>query len=266
MMEISEIRKSHLRNDEHFMLHTEFHNLLSTAGAENLRVATQFAAYTVLYNKEDEGLKRINKSALTARIQDEDKVRDELYDGMTALNTALLKSPAENKREAAKRLKIVFDTYGNISKKPINEQTSAIINILQELKGHYSADAALIGLTEYINLIETHNNALEALVRERYDESTAKTDVVMREARLALDAAYDDITARINALALLEGGAVCENFIRSLNTVIAKYTAILNARLGRKHHKPHTGNNDDNQGNNNDGDNQTEQTEEEGTE
>jgi len=264
-MNIKEIDKKHLHNDEHFMLNTEFHNLLSTAGAENLRVAAQFANYTVLLNREDEGLKKITKSALTARIHEEDKVRDELYDGMTALNSALLKSPHENKREAAKRLKIVFDTYGNISKKPLNEQTSAIINILQELKGAYSADALLVGLTDYVNLIETHNNALEALVRERYNESTAKTDVVMREARQALDVVYDDITARINALALLEGGTVCENFIRAFNTVIAKYTAILNARLGRKHHKPHAGNNTENTGDN-EGDNQPEQTEEEGTE
>jgi len=265
-MPITEIQKIRLRNDEHFMLHTEFHNLLSTTGAESLRVAAQFADYTVLLNKEDEGLKKISKSALTAQIHDEDKKRDELYDGMTELTTALLKSPNENKREAAKRLKIVFDTYGNISKKPINEQTSAIINILQELKGHYLQDAQLIGLTEYVTLIETHNNALEALVRERYDESTSKTDVVLRDARIAVDTAYDNITARINALALLEGGAVCENFIRSLNTIIAKYSAILNARLGRRHHKPHTGNDGDNQSNNNEGDNQPEQTEEEGTE
>jgi len=261
-MEISELQKIRLRNDEHFMLHTEFHELLSRTGAENLRVATQFANYTVLLSREDEGLKKITKSALTARIHDEDKVRDELYDGMTELNAALIKSPHENKREAAKRLKIVFDTYGNISKKPINEQTSAVINILQELKGPYATDAQLLGLTDYITLIETHNNTLEALVRERYDESAAKTDVVIRAARLALDASYDDITARINALALLEGGTVVETFIRTLNTILAKYSAILNARLGRRHHKPHAG---ENAGNNveNESGSQEEQTEEE---
>jgi len=239
-MNIVKVIMHNLRNDEHFMFHTEFRNLLTTAGAENLRVATQFGAYAALYNKEDEGLKKITKSSLTAKIHDEDKKRDEIYNGMTELNAALTKSPHENKREAANRLKIVFDTYGNISKKPINEQTSAIINILQELKGPYLQDAQLTGLTDYITLIETHNNALEALVRERYDESTAKTDVVLREARHALDTVYDDITARINALALLEGGTVCENFIRSLNTIIGKYNAIVNARLGRRHHRPET--------------------------
>jgi len=238
MHKINELMESRLRNDEHFMFHTEFHNLVTTATAETLRVAAQFANYTALLSKEDEGLKKITKSVLTAQIHDEDKKRDELYDGMSELTAALTKSPVQNKRDAANRLKIVFDTYGNISKKPLNEQTSAIINILQELKGQYAADAQLIGLTDYVTLIEAHNNTLETLVRERYDESTAKTDVVLREARQAVDTAYEDITARVNALALLEGGTTVENFIRSLNTVIAKYTAILNARLGRKHHKP----------------------------
>jgi len=242
-MVINEIRKSHLRNDEHFMFNTEFHNLLSSAGAENLRIAAQFAVYTALLNKEDEGLKKITKSALTARIHEEDKARDELYDGMIELNAALTRSPHKNKREAAKRLKIVFDTYGNISKKPLNEQTSAIINILQDLKGIHFQDVQLAGISDYVILMEAHNNALEALVRQRYDEATARTDIVLKEARQDVDTAYDDITARVNALALLEGGAACENFIRSLNTVVAKYTTILNSRLGRRHRRHNTENN-----------------------
>jgi len=234
-MNIKEMDKTRLRNDEHFMFHTEFKNLLTTAGAQNLRVAAQFAEYGVLFAKEDEGLKKIVKSAITAQIQDEDKIRDELYNGMVELSNAMLKSPFANKREAAKRLKIVFDTYGNISKKPINEQTSAVINILQELNGAYAQDAQTVGIGDYVSLIETHNNALAQLVRERYGESAGKTDVVMAQARQNLDAVYDVIVARINALALLEGGEVCENFIRTFNTIIAKYSAILNARLGKKH-------------------------------
>jgi hypothetical protein len=109
---------------------------------------------------------------------------------------------------------------------------------LQELKGAYAADAALIGLNDYIPLFETHNDALEALVKERYDETAAKTDVVIRDVRLKVDAAYDDLTARVNAIELLEGGEIYENFIKTLNAVVAKYHAIINARTGRKHHKP----------------------------
>ena len=236
-MKINKIYMYNLRNDEHFMFHNEFRDLIAKAAALRLKLETQFDGYVILINKEDEGLKKITKSALTPKIHEEDKIRDDLYTGMTELTSAMLKNPNQSRREAAKRLKIVFDTYGNISKKTLNEQTSAVINILQELKGDYAADAQTIGLDEYVALLESHNNALETLVKERYDEAAAKTDVVIRDARQLVDAAYEDIAARINALELLEGGELYENFIRTFNAVIAKYNAIVNARQGRKHNK-----------------------------
>jgi len=59
--------------------------------------------------------------------------------------------------------------------------------------------------------------------------------VVIRDVRLKVDAAYEDIAARVNALELLEGGELCENFIRTFNVVVGKYHAIINTRTGRKH-------------------------------
>ena len=236
-MKINDLYKARLRNDEHFMFNTEFRDMLAKAAAIKAKVLPQFDAYGALLDREDEGLKKITKSALTAKIHEEDKIRDDLYTGMTELTAAMLRHPLENRREAAKRLKIVFDTYGHISKKTLNEQTSAVINILQELKGAYAADAQTIGLNDYIPLLESHNDALEALVKGRYDETAAKTDVVIKDVRLKVDAAYEDITARVNALELLEGGELYENFIKTFNAVVAKYSAIINARLGRKHNK-----------------------------
>ena len=46
--------------------------------------------------------------------------------------------------------------------------------------------------------------------------------------------AYFAIRERINALVLVEGEADYGNFIRTLNAVVAKYTAILNSRLGKR--------------------------------
>jgi len=236
-VKISKIYHYNLRNDAHFQFHMEFRDLILDAGAENLRVSPLFDEYLALYDREDEGLNKITKSVLTQKIREEYKIRGKLYAGMTEITSAALKHPREDVREAAKRMKILFGTYGNISKMPINEQTSAVTNILQELKGDYARDANLIGLSDYIAALENRNNALETFVKERYRESTAKTDVVIGDARKALDAAYDRITARINALALIEGGELYENLIKTLNTVIAAYNAALNVRHGRKKRK-----------------------------
>ena len=232
-MKIAKIKTTHLRNDEHFMFHTEFKELVSEHGAAALKIQPQFETYLTLYHAEDEGIKKINKSAITAEIQKADKARDVIWGVLVKANSAALWDFDHDVQKAAKRLKILFDTYGNIAKKPLNEQTSAAINILQDLHGEYAADVAAVGIGRWVEELQARNDALRALTKERYDETTLKTDVVLKEARAAVDEAYKSITERIGAYVLLEGVAAYEMFIRSLNTVIDKYNETL-ARRGSK--------------------------------
>jgi hypothetical protein len=81
--------------------------------------------------------------------------------------------------------------------------------------------------------LETRNGTLEALVKERFDETAARTtDIVMKQARAKLDEVYKAIVERINALAVVEGDAAYETFIKTLNAVIAKYAV-------KHHHHKH---------------------------
>jgi hypothetical protein len=120
MMKIDKIQLLILRNDAHFQFHTEFRDLVMKHGAEALKVKPQFQAYLPLYDREDEALKKIVKSEFTAKIHEADKARDDIYTGMAEMNAAALKHFSPQTREAAGRLKIVFDTYGNVAGKPLN--------------------------------------------------------------------------------------------------------------------------------------------------
>jgi len=233
-MKINKIRATQLRNNEHFMFHTEFKELVLSHGAQALKIQPQFETYLKLYDTEDEGIKKINKSAITAEIQKADKARDVIWQVLLKANAAALWDFDPEVQKAAKRLKIVFDTYGKVSSLPLNEQTSAVINVLQDLHGEYAADVAAVGAGRWVTELQARNDAFRALTKERYDETTLKTDVVVKEARAALDIAYKDITDHIAAYVLLEGAAAYEMFIRSLNTVVEKYTEILARRTGKK--------------------------------
>jgi hypothetical protein len=90
---------------------------------------------------------------------------------------------------------------------------------------------AVVGLGGWISELETRNNAFGELVKSRFDETAARTDIVLKEARAELDAAYFAIRERLNALIVVEGEAAYENFARTLNAVIAKYAV--------KHHRHH---------------------------
>jgi hypothetical protein len=232
-VKISKTYPYNLRNDAHFQFYTEFRNLVQKEGAENLKITPLFEAWLPLYDKEDTALKKIVKSAITAQIQEADRARDEIYTGMVETSNAALKHFSEEVRKAAIRLRILFDTYGDVARKPLNEQTSATYNILQELKGKYASDTASVGIAAWVSELEVRNNAFADLMRERFDETAGRTDIVLKEVRAEVDQSYFAIREKINALVIVEGVASYENFIRTFNAVIAKYTSLTKPKGGK---------------------------------
>ena len=122
---------------------------------------------------------------------------------------------------------LVFDTYGNLATQPLNEETSAINNLLQELEGKYANDAETVGIKQWVAELKKRNNALSELMKNRFDESVSKSDIVVKEARAELDKAYRTITEKIDALVIVDGVKTYENFIRTWNAVIDKYAISL---------------------------------------
>ncbi|MCL2282366.1 MAG: DUF6261 family protein [Fibromonadales bacterium] len=226
------INKIQLRNDAHFQFHTEFKTLYMAKLFEDTAPASLklLDKYLSSYADEDTALKKIRKSHLTEQIQAADKVRDDVFSGMAEQNSALLKHYDTAKREAANRLQIVFNTYGNVARKSLNEETSAIYNLLQDLRSpKYQADTTAVGLTEWATELETRNKALEALVRERDSETDSKTDIVLKEARNALDDVYNELTERAEAFALVgTNPAPYVALIEAFNVVVDRFNRLLN--------------------------------------
>ena len=228
-----------LKNGEFFQFHCEFRALIESYGAETLKIKPQFEAWIPLYDLMDEGYKKINKSSFTLEIGDKDKLRDDTYLSMLDINKAMLRHFKPEKADAARRLKIVFDTYGRgkVAKKAYNEQTSAMHNMLQELKGKYAPHVATVGLDEWVEELEKRNNDLAELIRERFGEMAQKSDVNLRKAREDLDKQYRVIVERINALVIVEGPDTWEQFIKTLNVIIAKYMTNVAKRVGNNKRK-----------------------------
>ena len=231
-MKINAIRMSHMHNDEHFQFYADFGKLVNSIGAASLKIEAQFAAVMNLFDDEDTALKKIMKSAITPEIQKADKDRDTIFRGMTDTYKSALNHFNELKANAAKRLKPVFDTYGNLAAKPINEQSSGVTNMLQEFTGKYAADCQTIGIDDWAAKLAIANNAVIELMHGRYDEGAARTDIVLKEARAKVDEAYRIIIERINALIVIEGEAQYADFVRRLNPIVDKYANTIAQRHG----------------------------------
>jgi hypothetical protein len=215
------------------MFNTEFIRVINETGPDILAITSKFNAYTALFEQEDIAFKKISKSIYTDDINDGNYARKETFRGMRDAIKAAVRHFREDVKSAAKRLTVLMDTYGNITRRSLNEETAAIINLIQDFKGRFAADVVKVGIGELVKELEGQNIHVSGLVASRYDEEAQKSENVMLQARNKTDKAYKDIIKRIEAMNLIdEQATVFREFICKFNAVIEKYRNILAQRAG----------------------------------
>jgi hypothetical protein len=182
---------------------------------------------------EDEALKKINKSLLTVKINVADSDRDVDFRYLVDSIKTMTKHYDPETADAAQHLKIVADTYGNLARKPLNEETSGIINFLQELRGKYAVYVAKLKLTDIVDRLEASNNVVKQLSKERGDETAEKTELKLKECRLESDRAYAELIDMLRALMKVDGEENYRDFVVRLNVNIDKYNNIVAQRKGK---------------------------------
>lgn len=232
-MKINNLNLKNLRNEEHFQYQTDFRNLLNSSNPVALNVEAALAAYNPIYTDESEALDVIRKSAITDELTDADTVRDTTFKGLRDAIKSAVRHFNPDVQQAAVRLQVVTGHYGNISTKPYDEETAAINSMITEMNTTYAADLAATGLAGWVAELQSNNDAFDALKRSRYSEDSSKTQLRMKQVRIALDAAYTAITDRIDALVLINGEAAYSTFVNELNSRIESYSNLLAQRKGR---------------------------------
>jgi len=233
-MKCKRLKLEDLQNEEWFQFNTEFKSLVeqyTTPAA--LGIEELFEKYKPLYADADEALELIKKSATTEQLAEADNARDFLLRGFNNHVSAALTHFSEQKRTAAKHVTIAIDAYGNMARQNYDKQTASIYNFLQEMKGDYARSISVLGMNEWITLLETSNQEFSALMQTRYNETEAKTSLRMKEVRVETDRCFRDILDRLDALMLINGSGQYESFVNSLNTRIERYSNIIAQRKGR---------------------------------
>jgi len=135
-------------------------------------------------------------------------------------------------KEAARKLKIVFDRFGNVAQLPLNEETSAIYNLVQEVMENHVSDADKLGLKPWMNKLNADNKAYEALVTGGYEEEATKSELKVKATRAEVDKVVHQIIERIEALIVIEGADNYSEFVRRLNLIFERYANTLAQRQG----------------------------------
>jgi len=232
-MEIFKLKSRRLHNEEHFQFHTEFKGLVVQNTPATLGIETQYPGYELSFANETEAIAFIRKNPISDEIVVADDKRDFTYRGLDNTIKACGNHFDPLSRQAAARIQVVFDHYGNLTVKPYDEETAAISSLISELNDNHAADVTTLGITGWINELQANNAAFDALMKGRYSKEAVKTQLRMKQVRLEVDTAYKQITNRINALIIVNGETGYKGFVDELNQRIGKYNNNLSVRLGR---------------------------------
>jgi hypothetical protein len=223
-VKINELRLNGLHNDAHFQFFTEIRDLVTETTAAALKIEAGWPAFLTAFANYDEALRKIIKSAISDKIRIADKNRDESYSAFVKFLAAMCEHYDPAIRDAALKIQVVTHTYGNVAVKPINEETSAIYNLVQELRSDKYKDlATLIGLTPWLNKLDTDNQNFESLIQERDRESAAKSHLAIRDTRHAIDEIYRHIVNTINANLFFKQLTNQTAFVDTLNAIIHRF-------------------------------------------
>ncbi|MDR2824712.1 MAG: DUF6261 family protein [Prevotellaceae bacterium] len=231
-MKVTKFRNENLRNEEWFQYYSEFKTLVEQYTSAALNIDALFTEFLTLYANADEALEIIRKSASTEQLAEADSARDMVFRGFAEAVKSGLSHFDPEKREAARKLKIVFDHYGNIARKSYDEETAVIYNFIQEMTGICAADITKLGLGDWVNQLDIDNQAFDAILNVRYDENAEKTTLRMPAVRKETDRNYRDMIDRIDASILLNGEAQYAPFVNALNIRVEHYSNIIEQRKG----------------------------------
>jgi hypothetical protein len=233
-MKFKRIRLNKLRNEEWFNFFTEFKSFVEEFFPNAQNIEELFAVFLNLYFTADKAIEKITKSGLTSAIVQLDEKRDASFRGLVSAIKSSLYHYDPTKREAAEKLSILLDHYGNLAVKPYNEETASIYNFVQELRGNYAGAIQTLALEGWVNNLDRENNDFENTVLARNRESADKTDISLLEVRRKTDRCYLDIIERLEALMLINGDAGFEPFVKVLNNNIDRYNNAMKRRNGQK--------------------------------
>jgi hypothetical protein len=224
-----------LKNETYVELHDIIGRVFVLFPPEQLGVVPQYTIYRTCYGKVVESLDVIIKSGYTELIGEQDRhVRDRVYRGFDDAVKSALNHFDPDKHEAARRIKIVLDKYGNIAAKAIDQETAAIDDLVRELQsGDYPALLTTLALNDWIEKLQTENQRFKDLMMARYDETAKRPDAHMRPARLATDKAFRELMRQLEALALVNGKEAYEAFFRELNAVLNRFKLLIAQQTGK---------------------------------
>ena len=229
------IEKPHLvsyQNEEHFGLHSFVQEVVEEADPVLLKIKAQADAYKLKLLDERIALDQVQKSSYTRLMDLAEGARDQPIRSFFKVVDGMLDHFDLVVSASAYRIKVINDSFRNITRLSDSKQSSAEVSYVDALKANM-ADITILLLTAWVSEIESKEKAFLDLKKSRFNEKDEKTTLNMKEVRVEVDAAYNSIVNRINAFITIEGDAQYATLVTKINNRIQSFNTGIAIRKGQ---------------------------------
>lgn len=210
-------------------------NIVAPNGQLVAILAAVWSNFVNAFNAFDDAFAQARKWMQTGDIKSLDELRDAALSAFLNMLKAMQASPNQEKQSAAKYLMFIREKYNINPSDEYMKETTAVGQLIQELESNQQAQTALqtTSLNEWFLDLKAKNEAFLAKMNERTADQAGLQKGIVRDTRIACEAAYRNVVKLINALSIVEYPADMDynTPIDLLNAEIEHYRLIL-ARKG----------------------------------
>lgn len=217
---------------------SEFHNnaldLITKTTPAELHIETLEPAYSQAVGQLAGIVNRQRAYISTSSLSEADETRDRAIGVIMSVVNAFKTTPVADKRTAAMTLAPQLSPYKGIGEHEYTKQTAETRGMLALLDQEDNAAAiATLGLTEEVEALREANAAFEEKFQTRTAEVStrmAQSDVKSDDAVAMANAWYEQITAKVNAYALIQPSDEINTFVNDVNGVVGAFSQIAGTR------------------------------------
>ena len=230
------IEKPHLvsyQNEEHFGLHTFVQEVVEEADPVLLKIKVQADAYKLKLLNERIALDQVQKSSYTRLMDLAEGARDQPIRSFFKVVDGMLDHFDPVVSASAYRIKVINDSFRDITRLSDSKQSSAEVSYVDALKANM-ADITILLLTAWVVEIESKENAFLDLKKSRFEEKDEKTTLNMKDVRVDVDKSFNALRDRINAFITIDGDVQYATLVTKINNRIHSFNTGIAQRKGQQ--------------------------------
>ena len=214
--------------------HSQVYKFIAAATPAALHIEDEAVAYKAVIDQLAAIVNRQRAYISTSSLSEADETRDRAIGVIMSVVNAFKTTPVADKRTAAITLAPQLSPYKGIGEHEYTKQTAETRGMLALLDQEDNAAAiATLDLTEEVEALREANAAFEEKFQTRTAEVStrmAQSDVKSDDAVAMANAWYEQITAKVNAYALIQPSDEINTFVNDVNGVVGAFSQIAGTR------------------------------------